>query len=40
MGEPAGSKEAAKRCTAAIRRERLRTQARQGAAINKRWARR
>ena len=35
VGEPAGRKKAAKRRTAAIRRERLRTQARQGAAINK-----
>ncbi len=35
MGGPAGSKEVAKRRTEAKRRERLRTQARQGAAINK-----
>ena len=35
MGGPAGSDEAAKRCTDAIRHERLRMQARQGAAINK-----
>src|SRR5213593_3274212 len=32
VGGPAGSKKAAKRCTEASRRERLRTQARQGAA--------
>jgi len=34
VGGQADSKKAAKRCTEAIRRERLRTQARQGAAIN------
>jgi VWFA-related protein len=35
VGGPAGSDETAKRCTEMIRRERLRTQARQGAATNK-----
>ncbi len=35
MGGPAGSEEAARRCTEAIRDERLRMQAREGAAINK-----
>ena len=35
VGGPAGSNKAAKRRTEAIRRERMRTQARQGAAVNK-----
>src|SRR2546425_1885147 len=35
VGGPAGSNKAAKRRTEAIRRERMRTQARQGEAVNK-----
>jgi hypothetical protein len=35
VGGPTGSKKAPKACTEAIRHERLRMQARQGAAINK-----